>query len=69
MQAFRGGDALFLVTDFSTAKTMEKEYQQGKNAVDAAKEVRMQSVPQLLASCDAHPKATKPARGSLHIAW
>ena len=41
-QAFRGGDALFLVTDFFTAKTMEKEYQQGKNAIDAAKEVCMQ---------------------------
>lgn len=39
-QAFTGADELFLVTDFYGAGfSYETELKQGKNAVDAAKEV------------------------------
>ena len=44
-QAFRGADAAFILTDFTTAKTAEKEFQQGKNAIHAAKEVRQHTFP------------------------
>lgn len=43
-QAFTGADELFLVTDFFAAgASYDGEFQQGKNAVDAAKEVIMHS--------------------------
>jgi hypothetical protein len=39
-QAFTGADELFLVTDIKSAdQSYDGELQQGKNAVDAAKEV------------------------------
>lgn len=36
------------MTDFTTAKSAEKEFQQGKNAIDAAKEVDQRSLPKPL---------------------
>lgn len=39
LQAFTGADELFLVTDFFAEMSYEGEYQQGKNAIDAAKAV------------------------------
>jgi len=39
MQAFQGADQLFLVTDFYASLDPQIELQQGKNAIDAAKEV------------------------------
>ena len=45
-QAFQGAEAAFIVTDFTSAKTAEKEFQQGKNAIDAAREVNQHLLPQ-----------------------
>ena len=38
-QAFTGADLAFIVTDFYSAKTPEREIEQGRNAIDAAKGV------------------------------
>lgn len=54
-QAFAGADALFLVTDFFGAgASFEGEFQQGKTAVDAAKEVRLQFTVSLSTSARLH---------------
>ncbi|CAK0786873.1 hypothetical protein CVIRNUC_010087 [Coccomyxa viridis] len=44
VKAFTGADSAFIVTDFHSAKTPEREIQQGRNAIDAAKEAGVKFV-------------------------
>ncbi|CAL5222491.1 g4865 [Coccomyxa viridis] len=57
VKAFRGADAAFILTDFTTAKTAEKEFQQGKNAIHAAKEAGVKFV--VFSTLETMPKDVK----------